>query len=114
MIQPRDGAATVTTAVRDTTASGWLVASICLALMVGFLLGIALSSFLPVSAADLGTPVALLGQIPALAMLGAAALGLVTGAFAIVMSAFGAALAPTYALLLLAALVIWRARPPYT
>ena len=101
-------------------AGGWLLlATICLAPLVAFLLAVALSPFFPVVAAELGTTVALLGQVTAVSMLGAAALGLLVGPLAdhyghrrllllgllaVVVSALGTALAPTFALLLLAAL----------
>ena len=97
-----------------------LLAVICLAPLVGFLLATALSPFFPVIAADLEISVALLGQIPAASMLVAAALSLVVGpladhsghrrlliagTLAVVLSAFGTALAPTFAILLLVTLV---------
>ena len=97
-----------------------LLAAICLAPLVGLLLAVALSPFFTVVAADLGVPVALLGQIPAASMLVAAALSLVVGpladqaghrrlllagTLAVVASALGTALAPSFAILLLVALV---------
>jgi DHA1 family inner membrane transport protein len=87
---------------------------------VGLLLATALSPFFPLVAADLHTSVALLGQIPAASMLVAAALSLVVGpladnsghrrlllvgTLAVVISALGTALAPTFAILLLVTLV---------
>jgi len=60
----------------------WMLASVCLAPFVTQLATFALSPFLPFVAADLGTTVAVLGQIPALALLTAAALGLVVGPLA--------------------------------
>ena len=96
-----------------------LLATICLAPLVGFLIGVALTPFFPAIAHDLGTSVALLGQIPAVSMLVAAALGLVVGpladhyghrrllvlgSLAVVVSALGSAVSPTYLLLLVAAL----------
>ena len=97
-----------------------LVATICLAPLVGFLIGVALTPFFPAVAQDIGTSVALLGLIPAVSMLAAAALGLlvgplgdhyghrrllVLGSLAVVVSALGSAISPTYLLLLVAALV---------
>lgn len=97
-----------------------VLAAICLAPLVGFLLATALSPFFPVIAADLGTSVALLGQIPAVSMLVAAVFGLVVGpladhsghrrlllvgTLAVVASALGTALAPTFAILLLVTLL---------
>ncbi len=97
-----------------------LLAAICLAPLVGLLLATALSPFFPVIAADLHSSVALLGQIPAASMLVAAALSLVVGpladhsghrrlllagTLAVVVSALGTALAPTFAILLFVALI---------
>jgi MFS transporter, DHA1 family, inner membrane transport protein len=97
-----------------------LLTTICLAPLVGFLIGVALTPFFPAIAQDLGTSVALLGQTPAVSMLAAAALGLVVGplgdhyghrrllvlgSLAVVVSALGSAVAPSYLLLLVAALI---------
>jgi DHA1 family inner membrane transport protein len=60
----------------------WMLAAVCLAPFVTQLATFALSPFLPFVAADLGSTVAVLGQIPALALLTAAALGLVVGPLA--------------------------------
>ena len=59
-----------------------MLAAVCLAPFVTQLATFALSPFLPFVAADLGTTVAVLGQIPALALLTAAVLGLVVGPLA--------------------------------
>ena len=105
---------------RDAAGDGRLLAAICFAALVGFLLASALSPFFPLIAADLGTSVALLGQIPALSMLVAAVLGLLIGPLAdqyghrrllilgsivVVGSAVSTALSPTFGLLLLATLL---------
>ena len=60
----------------------WMLAAVCVAPFVTQLATFALSPFLPFIAADLGTTVAVLGQIPALALLTAAVLGLVVGPLA--------------------------------
>lgn len=60
----------------------WVRAAVCLGPFVTQLATFALSPFPPFVAADLGTSVAALGQIPALTMLVAAALGLVVGPLA--------------------------------
>jgi DHA1 family inner membrane transport protein len=60
----------------------WLLAAVCLAPFVTQLATFALSPFLPFVAADLGSTVAVLGQIPALALFTAATLGLVVGPLA--------------------------------
>jgi predicted MFS family arabinose efflux permease len=117
------GEAPATGSVTESTeAAGGrlLLATICLAPLVTSLLAVALSPFFPDIAAELGTTVALLGQVTAASMLGAAALGLLVGPLAdhyghrrllllgllaVVASALGTALAPTFALLLVAALV---------
>ena len=108
------------TGARARAGGPLVLAVICLAPLVGFLLATALSPFLPVIAAELGLSVALLGQIPAASMLAAAALSLVVGpladhsghrrlllagTLAVVVSALGTALAPTFAILLLVTLV---------
>lgn len=97
-----------------------LLGAICLAPLVGFLLATALSPFFAVIAPDLDTSVALLGQIPAVSMLVAAGLGLIIGPLAVhyglrrmlllgtlvvVVSAVATALAPSFAILLLATLL---------
>lgn len=58
-----------------------LLTTICLAPLVGVPIGVALTPFFPAIARDLGTSVALLGQIPAVSML-VAGLGLVVGPLA--------------------------------
>lgn len=105
---------------RPRAGNPLLLGVICLAPLVGFLLATALSPFLPAIAADLRTSVALLGQIPAASMLVAAALSLVVGpladnsghrrlllagTLAVVVSALGTSLAPTFAILLLVTLI---------
>jgi MFS family permease len=107
-------------AARPRVGGPAVLAAICLAPLVGLLLATALSPFFPVIAADLGVPVALLGQIPAASMLVAAALSLVVGpladssghrrlllvgTLAVAVSALGTALAPSFALLLVVALI---------
>jgi predicted MFS family arabinose efflux permease len=62
--------------------SRWLIVALMGATFVNFLGTLALGPFLPQVAEDLETPVALVGQVPALVMLLAALLGLVTGPFA--------------------------------
>lgn len=111
---------TIDPAARPRAGGPVLLAVICLAPLVGLLLATALSPFLPTIAADLGVTVALLGQIPAASMLVAAALSLVVGpladhfgyrrlllagTLAVVISAFGTALAPTFLILLLVTLI---------
>lgn len=64
---------------RPASPRGWMLAAVCLAPFVTQLATFAFSPFLPFVAADLGTSVAVLGQIPALALLTAAMLGLVIG-----------------------------------
>ncbi len=92
--------------------------ALLLATFVAMLGAVAMSPFLPAMAAELGTSVALLGQVSSLTMLLAAGLGLVIGPLAdgyghrrtllvglltVVASALGTGLAPTYTLLLLVA-----------
>lgn len=60
----------------------WLLTAVCLAPFVTQLATFALSPFLPFIAEDLGSTVAVLGQIPALALFTAATLGLVVGPLA--------------------------------
>lgn len=60
----------------------WMLAAVCIAPFVTQLATFALSPFLPFIAADLETSVTVLGQIPALALLTAAVLGLVVGPLA--------------------------------
>ena len=99
---------------------GHVLAAILCAPLVGFLNSIALVPFLSVVADDLGTSVAVLGQVTALSMAFATAVGLVAGQFAdrygyrrvllvgaaaVVPSAFGSAVAPSFALLLVAGVV---------
>lgn len=100
--------------------SPWLVPTLSAITFISILGTVALSPLLPTMATSLNTSVALLGQIPALAMLVAAALGLVAGPLAdqyghrrallvglatIVISAVATGLALTYLLLLLAVLI---------
>jgi DHA1 family inner membrane transport protein len=59
-----------------------MLVAVCVAPFVTQLATFALSPFLPFVAADLGTTVAVLGQIPALAFFAAAVLGLVVGPLA--------------------------------
>lgn len=107
-------------AARPREGGPLLLAVICLAPLVGLLLATALSPFFPLIAADLHISVGLLGQIPAASMLAAAVLSLVVGpladnsghrrlllvgTLAVVVSAFGTALAPSFAILLLVTLI---------
>lgn len=107
-------------AARPRDGGPAVLAAICLAPLVGLLLATALSPFFPLIAADLGTSVALLGQISAASMLVAAGLSLVVGpladhaglrrlllvgTLAVVAGAAGTALAPSFAILLLVTLV---------
>src|SRR5215210_3086104 len=62
--------------------SRWLVAALMVATFVNFLGSLALGPFLPQVAHDLGTTVALVGQVPALVTMLAALLGLVVGPLA--------------------------------
>jgi predicted MFS family arabinose efflux permease len=62
--------------------AGLTLVAVCVAPFVTQLATFALSPFLPFVAADLGTTVAVLGQIPALAFFAAAVLGLVVGPLA--------------------------------
>ena len=88
--------------------------------LVSTLNAIALLPFLPVVADELGTSVAALGQVTAVSMALATALGLVAGQYAdrygyrrilllgvatVVVSAFGSAVAPNFVVLLLAGLI---------
>ena len=59
-----------------------MLVAVCVAPYVTQLATFALSPFLPFVAADLGTTVAVLGQIPALAFFAAGVLGLVVGPLA--------------------------------
>ena len=100
--------------------SRWLVAGLMVATFVNFLGSLALGPFLPQVAHDLGTTVALVGQVPALVTLLAALLGLVigpladhygygrslmVGVLAATVSTLAIGLAPTYAFLLLVTVV---------
>jgi DHA1 family bicyclomycin/chloramphenicol resistance-like MFS transporter len=97
-----------------------LVPTLMLATFVNFLGSLALGPFLPNIADELGTSVALVGQVPALLMLVAAGLGLVVGPLAdqfgyrrmlliglltVVASTLATGLAPSFPLLLTVALV---------
>ena len=64
------------------TSATRLVAILALAAFVNMMGALALGPFLPVVADDLGTSVALLGQVPSLMMLLAALLGLAIGPLA--------------------------------
>ena len=59
----------------DATPSRWIIPTLTLATFVSMLNAMALFPFLPIIAAELGTSVALLGQVPALSMLLAALRG---------------------------------------
>ena len=98
----------------------WFVPTLTLAVFVNFLGALALGPFLPVVASELGVSVSLLGQVPALMMLLAALLGLVIGPLAdrfgyrrtllfgllaVLVSNLATGLAPSFLILLLAALV---------
>ena len=102
------------------TPAGRVVAALGLASFLSLLNQLALGPFLPVMAADLRTSVALLGQVPALSTLVAAALGLaigpladrlghrralLSGLAALGAGALGVALAPSYPVVLGVALV---------
>src|SRR5215213_252730 len=101
-------------------ATGRLVPILALAAFVNTLGSVALGPFLPFVADELGTSVALLGQVTALSWLLAALLGLVAGPLAdyvgyrrtliigllaVAASGLGTALAPGLILLLLAGLI---------
>jgi predicted MFS family arabinose efflux permease len=101
-------------------SSAVLLADLCLVPLVGVLGAAALAPFFPLIAADLGTSVAILGQIPAAMAAGAAALGLVVGPLAdrhgdrpmllvgltaVVASSLATALAPSLTLLFAAAAI---------
>ena len=101
-------------------APRWVVPALGLASFISLLSVLGLAPFLPVMAADLGTSVALLGQIPALITLLAAALGLVVGPLAdrlglrralllglasVGVGTLGLALAPSYLIVLGVALI---------
>jgi DHA1 family inner membrane transport protein len=98
----------------------WLALGLALATSINHTSGFGLGPFLPVIAEELGTPVFLLGQIPAGTGLLAALLGLVVGPLAdhfgyrgtlivsllcVVASAAATGLAPTFPFLLLVTLV---------
>jgi predicted MFS family arabinose efflux permease len=100
--------------------STWLVPTLTLASAVNILSARAMPVFLPVIAADLGTSVALVGQVPAAMLLLAGLLALVAGPLAdhygyratlaiglltIVAANVGTGLAPTFAVLLAVALI---------
>lgn len=100
--------------------SRWLVGALTAATFVNFLGALALGPFLPLVADDLGTSVALVGQVPALVTMLAALLGLVigpladqygyggtllVGVFAATLSTLATGLAPTYAFLLAVTMV---------
>jgi DHA1 family inner membrane transport protein len=100
--------------------SRWLVAALMVATFVNFLGSLALGPFLPQVAQDLGTTVALVGQVPALVTMLAALLGLIVGPLAdhygsgrsllvgvvaATVSTLAIGLAPTYGFLLLVTIV---------
>jgi len=100
----------------SSVLSPWLVFALTLATFVNFLGALALGPFLPQVAAELQTPVSLVGQVPALVTLLAALLGLVVGPLAdhygygrtlvigmvaATVSTLAIGLAPTFVLLLL-------------
>lgn len=104
----------------SSVPSRWLIVALMGATFVNFLGTLALGPFLPQVADDLDTPVALVGQVPALVMLLAALLGLVTGPFAdrfgfgrtlmlgvvaATVSTLAIGLAPTYGFLLAVAAI---------
>ena len=101
-------------------ADRWLIPALALAAFVALLGAVSYGPFLPVMAADIGTSIPLLGQLPAASMLLAAALGLVIGPLAdaygyrrtlaigllaVVASTLGTGLAPSYAALLVTILI---------
>ena len=111
---------TVQHAPTAASSARWPVPALTLATFVTMTSGLGLGPFLPVIAQELDTPVALLGQVPAAMLLLAAVLGLVIGPIAdfygyrrvlvvglltVVASALATGFAPSYSLLLLAALV---------
>jgi predicted MFS family arabinose efflux permease len=96
-----------------------LLLAICMAPAVGLLSALAYAPFLPVISRDLGTSIALLGQIPATTAITGAALGLVAGpvadhlghrrilvigTMAVALAGLVIAFAPTFAVLFVAAL----------
>ena len=104
----------------DASVSRVLVPVLTLAVGVNILCSRALAVFLPVVAADLGTTVSLLGQVPALTLLLAGVLALVVGPLAdrygfrrmlvigvvsVVLSAAATGLAPNFPILLIVTLV---------
>lgn len=101
-------------------AGGWLLPAVSVPPGLSVLSALAVAPFLPTIAAELGSTVALLGQVPAASMLVASALGLVMGPIAdrygyrrlllvglaaLIAGALGTAAASSYAALLAAALV---------
>ena len=117
MISERTEAGRVST---EQVSAGRLVPVLALAAFVNMTGALALGPFLPVVADELGMSVAVVGQVPSLAMLLAAALGLVIGPLAerygyrrtlvlsilaVALSALGTGLAPSFLTLLLAGLV---------
>ena len=101
-------------------ASGWLLPALALAAFASLLGAASYGPFLPAMAAEIGTSIPLLGQLPAASMLLAAALGLVVGPLAdaygprrllivgllaVVASTLGTGLAPSYAALLVTILI---------
>src|SRR5262249_38442584 len=112
-----DASETSATTRSAATGTGWLLATVCVAALVGYASSIALSPFLLPIANELHLTVALVGQVPAVAMAAAAALGLVIGPLAdhygyrrtmllgllaLVLGSWGTALAVGYGGLLLA------------
>ncbi len=113
-------AAVSTPAESGQPPSAWLVPTLTLASSINILSARALPVFLPLVAADLGTSVAVLGQVPASMLLLAGVLALVAGPLAdhygyrttlvvglltIVVSTVATGLAPTFPVLLAVTLV---------
>jgi MFS family permease len=67
---------------RTTRAGAAVLVALCCAAFAGYLNSLALSPLLPAISADLGASVSLLGQVPALMLVLAGALGLVIGPLA--------------------------------
>ena len=65
-----------------TRAAAAVLVALCCAAFAGYLNSAAVSPLLPAISADLGASVSLLGQVPALMLVLAAALGLVIGPLA--------------------------------
>ena len=117
--EARPAAAVVSGSALEARKAHILAAILC-APLISFLNTIGLVPFLPVVAGEMGTSVAALGQVTALSMALATALGLLAGQFAdrygyrqimvaaagtVVLSAFGTAFAPGFLALLIASLI---------